>query len=81
MVTVDWGRVLTHWKLDSVALVGLLLEMAAGLAYLLGIARVHRLGRRRWPADRAVCFLLGSVALLWFCRAASPPTTSCSGYT
>jgi cytochrome c oxidase assembly factor CtaG len=58
-VSVDWGQVLTHWQLDSVALIGLFLEMGVGVAYLLGVARVRQLGRRQWPADRAVCFLLG----------------------
>ena len=61
-MSVDWGQVLTHWQLDSVALVGLGLELVAGLAYVLGVVRVHRLGRR-WPADRTVCFLLGLACL------------------
>jgi cytochrome c oxidase assembly factor CtaG len=61
-VSIAWGHVLTHWQTDSVALVGITLELVAALGYAIGVRRVQHFGRR-WPIDRTVCFYLGLLCL------------------
>jgi putative copper resistance protein D len=59
---VDWASVLTDWQRDSLALVGLMLELLTAAAYVLGVRRLSVSGRR-WPAGRTVSFLLGMLCL------------------
>ena len=61
-MSIDSTTVLTHWQGDSLALVGLTLELLTAVAYVVGVRRLRASGRR-WPAGRTVSFLLGLLCL------------------
>jgi cytochrome c oxidase assembly factor CtaG len=61
-VSVDWARVVTNWQTDWVSVTGIVLELAAVLAYAFGVTRVSA-SSRNWPAFRTVSFVVGMVSL------------------
>jgi putative copper resistance protein D len=61
-VELSWSHVFGDWQTDTIAWVGIGLEVLSALLYMSGVRRVARTGRS-WPISRTLSFFGGLVAL------------------
>jgi cytochrome c oxidase assembly factor CtaG len=61
-VGVNWSRVLTDWQADTIAWIGIGLEVFSAALYAFAVVHVRR-NHRRWPVGRSISFGLGLLAL------------------
>lgn len=59
---VELSQIATAWQTDTIAWIGIGLEVASTALYIYGVARVRRSGRS-WPLSRGICFGLGLASL------------------